>query len=179
MLAELLEADGRARSGYDADTWSAFVEHVAETLDIGPGTRVWDVACGAGSFLYPLSLNGYVVGGTDASAERIDLARRAMPEGRFAVGVASDVVEPPGSWDVVLASRGCASCGDFDQLRALLTRMVATATHALALLDVDETEAPHVDQGRMMRLLAGAGASAVQFETGLAGRWHVYARVGR
>lgn len=176
MLAELLEADGRFRRGYDAETWPAFVEHVAETLDIGPGTRVWDVACGAGSLLYPLSLNGYVVGGADPSAEQVTLARRAMPEGRFEVSAAPATAEPPGSWDVMLTSRGCAGCADLDHLGALVARMVATATHAIAFLDVDETETPHVDQVRMMRLLAGAGASAVQFETGLAGRWHVFAR---
>ena len=40
-------------------------EHVAETLDIGPGTRVFEVDCGDGAFLLPLYQNGYVVGGID------------------------------------------------------------------------------------------------------------------
>lgn len=177
MISELLEADGRIRAGYDADTWSALVEHLAETLDIGPGTRVWDVAAGAGSFLYPLYLNGYTVGGADPSGERVALARDAMPGGQFVVKPAGDG-EPAESWDVVLSSHGCAGVGDPDRFHDVLGRMVARAGHAIAILDVDEHVAPHVGQAGMMRLLIGSGVSAVQFERAAAGRWHVFARIG-
>lgn len=78
-LTALLDADGLSRLGYDEDSWWAFVEQVAETLDIGPGSRVWDATCGAGSFLFPLPRNGFV--GVDRSGDRVALASAAMPDG--------------------------------------------------------------------------------------------------
>ena len=175
-LRSLMAADGLAEAGCDEHTWADFVEHVAETLDIGPGTHVWDAGCGAGSFLYPLSLNGYMVGGVDPSAERLALARAAMPHGRFITGAAHDF-DPAEAWDVVVASHGLAGYRDWAEVRALLARMAAKATHAIAVLNVEEG-GPVVNRGRLLRLLTEVGASAVQFENTAKGRLLVFARVG-
>ena len=84
-LEALLAAEGSV--AHDPEpAWRDFVEHVVESLDVGPGTRIWDVGCGAGAFLYPLWENGYIVGGVDDSEDRIALARAAMPQGTFVVG---------------------------------------------------------------------------------------------
>jgi hypothetical protein len=175
-LTDLLGADGRSGLGYDEDSWWGVVEQVAETLDIGSGTRVWDVECGAGSFLFPLHRNGYFVGGACSSAEHLHRARLAMPDGQFLAGTGVSVA-PPGRWDVVVASRGLAA-RDLDEVRRLLSHMVRHATHAVAVLDADETTAPHADRAGMMRVLAEAGVSAVQFEAGASSRWHLFARIG-
>ena len=50
MLGRLMAADGLHASITEL-AWRNFVEYVAETLDIGPGTRVFEVDCGGGSFL--------------------------------------------------------------------------------------------------------------------------------
>lgn len=173
-MRTLLSADGLIEAGFDEETWSAFVERVAESLNVGPGTRVWDVTCGAGSFLLPLHLNGYVVGGNDVSAEALALARDAMPGVNF---VAADPVDldPAEPWDVVVASRGLAGCQTRDETRALLARMAAKATHAIALLRVDEVHGPALDRAGLLHLLAEIGVSAVEFEGD--GRLNVYARV--
>jgi trans-aconitate methyltransferase len=175
-LASLLEADGLIGAAGDNQSWVAFVEHVVEELDVGAGTRVWDVGCGSGAFLYPLSLNHYAVGGIDASAERIARARSAMPAGHFTVGstIEFDPAEP---WDVVVASGGLGDCRDLANVRAKLARMAAKATHAIALLGVDEGAVPGVDRATLLRLLSEVGASAVQFEPAAGARLHVLARV--
>ena len=59
------------------------LEHVAETLDIGPGTRVFEVDCGDGQFLLPLHQNGFIVGGTDLDPEAIRKAIASMADGLF------------------------------------------------------------------------------------------------
>ena len=173
-MRTLLSADGLIEAGFDVESWSAFVERAAETLNMGPGTRVWDVTCGAGSFLLPLALNGYVVGGNDPSAAALALARGAMPDGRFTASDAADVdtAEP---WDVVVASRGLTGCQSRDEARARLARMAAKATHAIALLRVDEIHDPPLDRAGLLRALAEIGASSIQFESD--GRLNVYARV--
>ena len=141
-------------------------EHIAETLDIGPGTRVFEVDCGDGAFLYPFYLNGYRVGGTDADAAAIEAALAAMPEGLFTTGVAS-ALDPAVPWDVViyrmpgLSAMDSANVDapDHDYMRGLLARMFAKATHAIALLNVPEPR-----HQWLMNALAEVGARAVQIE---------------
>ena len=110
---------------------------MAETLDIGPGTRVFEVDCGDGAFLYPFSQNGYIVGGTDADPAMIERASAAMPDGAFTVGAAS-TLDPAVPWDVVVC-RSAAFAGAAADLRGLVARMLAKATHAVALLNVPES----------------------------------------
>ena len=133
---------------------------MAETLDIGPGTRVFEVECGDGAFLYPFSQNGYVVGGIDGDAAMIERASAAMPDGVFTAGAAS-TLDPAVPWDVVV----CRSLpGD---VRGLVARMFAKATHAIALLNVPETQ-----HRALLHALAEAGARAVQID-----RNDIFARV--
>jgi SAM-dependent methyltransferase len=151
--------------------WLSFVEYVAETLDVGPGTRIFQVGCGAGTFLNPLYDNGYIVGGLDPSPALIGQAIQAMPKGRFMVGDASSL-DPAEPWDVVLACSAFTHFPDLDYARGVLARMVAKATLAIAILDVPDLDrkegAPpgglFYDRGWMFRALAEIGASAVQIE---------------
>ena len=154
-------------------------EYVAETLDIGPGSRVFEVDCGDGAFLFPLHVNGYIVGGIDGDADAIAQATAAMPDGIFQVGTAT-ALDPAVPWDVVICrlsraeSRGSFSglstvsstvastkvkAPDLHYLRGLLARMFAKATHAIALLDV-----PDDRRQWMLHALAEVGANAIQME---------------
>lgn len=143
----------------------ALSEHVAETLDIGPGSRVFEVDCGAGEFLYPFFMNGYIVGGTDADPGAIEQAIVAMPQGLFRVGTAESL-DPAIPWDVVVC-RSLAGVPSPDYMRGLVARMFAKATHAVALLDV-----PEQHQRALMHALTEAGAQAIQIEGA-----HLFARV--
>jgi hypothetical protein len=142
-----------------------FAEYVAETLDIGPGTRVFEVDCGGGDFLLPFYTNGYVVGGTDGDPAAIQRALEAMPAGLFTVGMAS-ALDPATPWDVVVCG-SFSGAPDVDYMRGLVARMFAKATHAIALLNV-----PEKSHRPLMHALAEVGAKAIQIE-GL----HVFARV--
>ena len=140
-------------------------EYVAETLDVGPGTRVFEVGCGDGAFLLPLHHNGYMVGGIDGDADAIAHASAAMPDGMFQVGAAASL-DPSVPWDVVICrSFGARSdlaaiaSSDADQMRGLLARMFAKATHAIAVLDVPEER-----RKWMLHALAEIGANAIQME---------------
>lgn len=172
MLDRLMAADGRDRGAarIAEPAWRSFVEYVAETMDVGPGTRVFQVNCGAGSFLCPLWENGYVVGGLDRSPALIRIAAEAMPEGRFSLGEAS-ALDPAEPWAVVVACATFGSFPDLDFARGVLARMAAKATHAIAVLDVpDRDRAPATagglsyDRAWMFRMLAEIGAIAVQIE---------------
>jgi trans-aconitate methyltransferase len=153
------------------------VEHVAETLDIGPGTEVFEVACGRGEFLLPLHDNGFIVGGLDADAALVAEATTAMPEGRFSTGLLTEL-NPAQPWQVVVC-RAFGAFPDVDYARGVLARMAAKATHAVALLDVPEAK---FDQRWMLRAFAEIGVSAVQMEAvkaegGAEARYNVFARL--
>ena len=132
-------------------------EHVAETLDIGPGTRVFEVDCGRGEFLLPLHQNGYIVGGIDGDPEAIKAAIAAMPDGLFQIGMAS-ALDPGVPWDVVVC-RSLAGAPSKDYIRGLVARMFAKATHAIALIDVPE---PYHQP--LLHAITEAGATAIQIE---------------
>ncbi len=158
---------------------SEFAEYVAETLDIGPGTEVFEVACGAGDFLLPLHDNGFIVGGMDADPALIAEAREAMPGGRFVSGSPAEL-DPAPPWQVVVC-RAFGSFPDADYARGVLARMAAKATHAVAILDVPEDR---YDRRWILRAFAEIGVSAVQMETpkaedslGAMPRLNVFARL--
>jgi 2-polyprenyl-3-methyl-5-hydroxy-6-metoxy-1,4-benzoquinol methylase len=145
--------------------WPELAEHVAETLDIGPGTRIFEVDCHNGELLFPLYSNGYIVGGTDGDPEAIAHALTVMPDGVFSVGMAS-ALDPAMPWDVVIC-RSLAGAPDLDYVRGLVARMFAKATHGIALLNV-----PEKHHRALLHALAEVGAKAIQIE-GL----NLYARV--
>ena len=152
---------------------------MAETLDIGPGTEVFEVACAAGEFLIPLHDNGFIVGGMDADPLLIAAARLAMPGGRFVAGTPAEL-DPAQPWQVVL----CRAFGTFpnvDYARGVLARMAAKATHAVAILDVPEDR---YDRRWILHAFAEIGVSAVQMEepkpdvgAGATRRLNVFARL--
>ncbi len=132
-------------------------EHVAETLDVGPGTRIFEVDCGDGAFLFPFYQNGYIVGGIDAEPAAIEQALEEMPEGLFTVGAAS-ALDPAMPWDVVIC-RSFAGRPEADHIRGVVARMFAKATHGIALLNV-----PEKAHQALLHALAEVGAKAIQIE---------------
>lgn len=136
-----------------------YVESVAETLDIGPGTEVFEVACGDGQFLIPLHDNGFIVGGLDFNPGLIAQAMESMPGGRFTSGALTEL-NPTEPWQVVIC-RTFGSFPDDNYARGVLARMLAKATHAVALLDIPEAR---YDRRWMLRAFAEIGVSALQME---------------
>ena len=109
-----------------------FVEHVAETLDIGPGTRVFEVDCGARRRFCFLSIeNGYIVGGIDADPDAIKSAHRRDGRWRVSGRRRRRRSIPAMPWHVVVC-RSFAGAPDLDYMRGVLARMFAKATHAIA-----------------------------------------------
>lgn len=138
-LERLMAADG-LDTGFGSVTeaaWRAFVTRTAATLGLGKGSRVFEVGCGAGAFLYPLYQAGCVVGGLDQSAALIGYAGAAMPEGQWIEGDAS-ALDPAEAWDVVLACGVFMYFPDPGYARGVIARMAAKAARAVAILDVPD-----------------------------------------
>lgn len=139
QLAQLMAADG-LDTGFGSvseDSWRAFARRTSDALGLQAGDSVFEVGCGAGAFLLDLYERGIHVAGLDQSAALIDIARTAMPEGQFAVADAS-ALPPQTRADVVLACGVFMYFPSLDYARGVVTQMAASATRAVAVLDVPD-----------------------------------------
>jgi trans-aconitate methyltransferase len=139
VLERLMEADG-LDTGFGNVTeaaWRAFAQRIAGELNAAPGTRVFEVGCGAGAFLYPFHERGCHVGGLDQSPALIEYARETMPAGEWSVAAAADL-DPADRWEVVLACGVFMYFPDRDYARGVMGTMIAKATRAIAILDVPD-----------------------------------------
>lgn len=98
-----------------------------ERLDVKPGTRMLDVACGAGQVAIPAARAGANVTGVDIAANSIAQAReRAATEGldvRFDEGDAETLPYEDGSFDLVVSLIGAMFAPRPDRVAAELVRV--------------------------------------------------------
>lgn len=139
VLEQLMEADG-LDTGFGNVTeasWREFIGRTADRLALVKGSRVFEVGCGSGAFLYPLAEHGCVVGGLDQSSALISYASQAMPEGEWRSGDAA-TLDARERWDVVLACGVFMYFPDLGYAHDVIARMAAKATRAIAILDVPD-----------------------------------------
>ena len=76
-------------------------ERALSRVEAGPGTRVLDLGCGAGTFLRLAGERGAEVSGLDASAGLIELARERVPGADLRVGDMGGLPFADDSFDLV------------------------------------------------------------------------------
>ena len=88
----------------------AVAEEFIARLELNPGDRVLDVACGSGNLAIPAARAGAIVTGVDIATNLLEQARtRAEAEGltiQFDEGDAEDLPYPDASFDVVVSMFG-------------------------------------------------------------------------
>jgi SAM-dependent methyltransferase len=82
--------------------------HQAVLAALGPvdGQRLLHVGCGVGLFLLAAQRRGALVAGTDTAAERLEIARWALPDADLRVGDPDVLPFDNGTFDVVTATGG-------------------------------------------------------------------------
>jgi SAM-dependent methyltransferase len=138
LQAQLLAADGFDTGFGDIETesWQQFVRYWAAKLDAGAGTCVFEVGCGAGAFLYGMHRLGCQVGGIDQAPALVDIARNAIPGGRFEVADAADLPLAPA--DVVVSFSVFQYFPSLVYARTVLERMAVKARGAVAVFDLPD-----------------------------------------
>jgi ubiquinone/menaquinone biosynthesis C-methylase UbiE len=117
----------------DYDRFSRYMEGTArefyERLDVAPGSRLLDVACGAGQLALIAARDGADVTGVDIAANLVArAAARARGEGlraRFMEGDAEDLPFEDGSFDVVASVVGAMFAPRPERVAAELLRVCA------------------------------------------------------
>jgi SAM-dependent methyltransferase len=96
--------------GLIAKSYETGAAEFVRRLDLAPGTRVLDVACGTGNLAFPAARAGAVVTGVDIATNLLEQARaRAAAEGlsaRFDEGDAEKLPYPDASFDAVISMFG-------------------------------------------------------------------------
>lgn len=107
--------------GAGANDWACLFEYyshdvlaaIVQRTDVGPDTRVLDVACGSGWALRHIAGMGAPVAGIDAAQPLISIARDRVPDGDLRVGSMFELPWEDGSFDVVTSINGIwGSCDD-------------------------------------------------------------------
>ncbi|MGE5274540.1 MAG: class I SAM-dependent methyltransferase, partial [Verrucomicrobiota bacterium] len=90
-------------------TYEGALRHV----ELEPGQRVLDVACGAGAFLRLVAERGGDPFGIDASESLIELARRRLPHADLQVGDMEELPYPDACFDLVTGFNAFFFANDF------------------------------------------------------------------
>jgi 2-polyprenyl-3-methyl-5-hydroxy-6-metoxy-1,4-benzoquinol methylase len=102
-----LASNGRngARAQDGADVQEATVrplyEEIFERTQVGPGTALLDVGCGAGLACTVAAAGGASVVGLDATPELLAIARQRLAEAEFHLGDMEALPYPEGRFDVI------------------------------------------------------------------------------
>lgn len=106
LLAALIVADGcdTGFGNYALEEWKAMVASVAGLAGVARTSRVLEIGCGAGAFLYELHRQtGCKVSGLDYSRTLLEHARRHLPFGDFAHLEASGLAGLAGEFDAIFS----------------------------------------------------------------------------
>lgn len=124
----------RLKTTWESGDYGAFAVYLQrgaadflERLDIRPGTRMLDVACGAGQISVPAARAGAQVTGVDIAANLVEQARAwAREEGidaRFDEGDAEDLPYDDASFDLVTSLLGAMFAPRPDRVASELLRV--------------------------------------------------------
>jgi ubiquinone/menaquinone biosynthesis C-methylase UbiE len=134
MSAEMLALKTRLKSTWEAGDYAHFARPIESgaleflaRLNVVPGTRVLDVACGAGQIAIPMAYAGAEVVGVDIASNQIAHARaRAQSAGvhvQFDEGDAEDLPYEDAEFDLVVSLIGAMFAPRPERVAAELLRV--------------------------------------------------------
>ena len=100
--------------GHAANDWACLMEHysvdavttILARLDVGPGVRFLDIACGAAGVARRAAAMGAEVAGIDAAEALIDLAELRLPDADIRIGSMFELPWPDECFDVAVSING-------------------------------------------------------------------------
>jgi ubiquinone/menaquinone biosynthesis C-methylase UbiE len=134
MSPDLAQLKSKMKAGWMAGDFGQIANYSAKAaeefisrIDIKPGARVLDVACGTGNTAIPEARKGASVTGADIATNLLEQARkRASAEGleiRFEEGDAEDLPYEDGEFDLVVSMFGAMFAPRPECVAAELTRV--------------------------------------------------------
>ena len=106
QLSRLIAIDGfdGGFATYSKSDWKAMVGDFRQKFAIDENTRVLEVGCGSGAFLYQfLLISNCKIFGIDYSTALVDFASELISDGIFVLSEARKIPFPDGQFDVVFS----------------------------------------------------------------------------
>jgi ubiquinone/menaquinone biosynthesis C-methylase UbiE len=149
-------ADTWSGASYEriAETFAAIHDRVVEALEIEPGARVLDVACGTGGVALRAARAGADVVGMDISADQLEKARASAEEEglaiRFDEGDCQQLPYGDAEFDGVASAFGAIFAPDHGRTAAELARVCRRGGRlALTAWQADAWSETHARAGRV------------------------------
>lgn len=144
-LSDMIREDGfdSGAGDHTLESWLALSGMVYEKLGVNPDSRVLEVGCGCGAFIYPAYQQGISVGGVDYSGQLVAGARKAMPGGIFLQAEASKLPFQDGQYDVVFCHSVFQYFPSEDYAQQAINemiRMLASGSGRIGIIDINDAE---------------------------------------
>ena len=105
-LKELISLNGfdTGVGSYDEENWLKMVSDFCLRAPVVENSKILEVGCGCGAFLYQINqIRNVNLHGIDYSKSLIEIAKIAIPEGKFKVGEANNLLFPSTEFDIIFS----------------------------------------------------------------------------
>jgi trans-aconitate methyltransferase len=139
ILDCLIRADGfdTSAGSFTVTNWLEYVGELTKKINLNNFDTVFDVGCGSGAFLFPLSMNNHEVGGVDYSKPLIDLASIFFKSDAFIVNEAINI-DIKKAFDVVISHSVFHYFKDLEYAREVVISMIQKSKRKVAFLDIND-----------------------------------------
>jgi trans-aconitate methyltransferase len=139
ILDCLIRADGfdSGAGSFTVTNWLEYVGELSKKINLEISDTVFDVGCGSGAFLFPLSMNNHEVGGVDYSQPLIDLANIFFKSDAFTVNEAINI-DIKKKFDIVISHSVFHYFKDLEYAREVVISMMQKSKRKMAFLDIND-----------------------------------------
>jgi cyclopropane fatty-acyl-phospholipid synthase-like methyltransferase len=110
----------------------------AEKMNLKPNQSIFEVGCGAGSFLYNWYNSGHKVGGCDISKNLLECTKKILPRGEWYLASDSEFEKEP-KWDHLVSFGVCMYLTPREVLN-LIDRMINKANFSVSLFEISDLD---------------------------------------
>lgn len=138
-LRDLIEIDGFDKSIKNSkmDVWFRMVELARVSLELNSNDYLFEVGCGAGAMLLPLSKYARKVAGIDYSPSMVEIIKRVIPHVEVYICGADSLPFPDRTFDKILANSVFQYFPDESYAEDVINEMQRTLKHGGRILLMD------------------------------------------
>ena len=175
LLEFLLKIDGfdSGPGSFSAKDWKRYTSHIYKLLKIEPKDSIYEVGCGAGAFLYPLTVKGNAVSGIDYSSELVTWGNKVLDNACLVVGDAVKM-EADKKFDILVSHGVFHYFSSLEYAKNVTNLMISKSIKSANILDVNDFEKKDEYQEERIRIFCEKGGSREDYLARYNGLDHLF-----